>query len=89
MDLATFNVIQEPDIWTNILERMVKFSMLETAHSLIKDISEIRLLWVNPVMAPAWNLVLQAPFKQSKENVLLLFVLRASFLTTWVKKSFR
>ena len=40
--------------------------MLETAHSLIKDISEIRLLWVNPVMAPVWNLILQAPFKQSE-----------------------
>lgn len=69
MDLATFNVVQEPDIWTNILERIVKFNMLETARSLINDISEIRLLWVNPVMAPAWNLILQAPFKQSKEAI--------------------
>lgn len=69
MDLATFNVVQEPDIWTNILERIVKFNMLETARALINDISEIRLLWVNPVMAPAWNLILQAPFKQSKEAI--------------------
>lgn len=66
IDLATSNVIQDADIWTNILEKVVKFNMLETAHSLIRDISEIRLLWVNPVMAPVWNLTLQAPFKQSK-----------------------
>lgn len=66
MDLATCNVIQDSDIWNSILERVVKFNMLETAKALIQDISEIRLLWVNPVMAPLWNLILQAPFKQSK-----------------------
>ena len=67
MDLATCNIIQDADIWSSILERVVKFNMLETAHSLIKDISEIRYLWINPVMAPVWNLILQAPFKQSKK----------------------
>lgn len=66
IDLATCNVIQDSDIWTSILERVVKFNMLETARALLKDISEIRLLWVNPVMAPVWNLILQASFKQSK-----------------------
>jgi hypothetical protein len=67
MDLATCNIIQDADIWSSILERVVKFNLLETAHSLIKDISEIRYLWINPVMAPVWNLILQAPFKQSKQ----------------------
>ncbi|KAK4002762.1 hypothetical protein OUZ56_004564 [Daphnia magna] len=69
IDLATCNIIQDADIWTNILEKVVKFNMLETAHSLIKDISEIRLLWVNPVMAPVWNLILQSPFKQNNSNI--------------------
>lgn len=63
MDLATANVIQDADIWKNILQSIVKFNMIETARNLIKDISEIRLLWVNPVMAPVWNLILQSPFK--------------------------
>ncbi|EFX79172.1 hypothetical protein DAPPUDRAFT_304960 [Daphnia pulex] len=69
MDLATCNIIQDADIWSSILERVVKFNLLETAHSLIKDISEIRYLWINPVMAAVWNLILQAPFKQNSSDV--------------------
>lgn len=68
MDLATYNVVQDADIWASILEKVVKFNMLETAERLIRDTSEVRMLWVNPVMAPVWNLILQAPFKQSKPS---------------------
>lgn len=67
MDLATYNIVQDADIWASILEKVTKFNMLETAERLIKDTSEIRVLWVNPVMAPIWNMLLQAPFKQSNE----------------------
>ena len=66
MDLATSNVTQDADIWKSILHSIVKFNMIDTARNLIKDISEIRLLWVNPVMAPVWNLILQSPFKHGK-----------------------
>lgn len=66
MDIASYYVIQDFDIWSDILDKITKFNMIETAEKLLNDISEIRLLWVNPVMAPVWNLILQAPFRQSK-----------------------
>ena len=75
MDLATSNIIRDADVWKNILQGVVKFNMIETAQRLIKDISEIRLLWVNPVMAPVWNFILQAPFKQSILS-LIIFINR-------------
>ena len=65
MDIATYSVIQDSDIWKIILQSMVKHNMLETAQRLYKDIAQIRPLWVNPVMAPVWNMILQAPFKRT------------------------
>jgi len=46
LDLATYNVIQDNDIWVSILEKIIKFQMLETAEQLLKVISENRALWV-------------------------------------------
>lgn len=61
MDLATYYVIQDADIWSSILQSVVKHNMLDTAQQLYADIAQIRTLWVNPVMAPVWNLILQVP----------------------------
>lgn len=72
MDIASYYVIQDFDIWSGILEKIIKLNMIETAEKLLKDISEIRLLWVNPVMAPIWNLILQTPFRQSNLTELLI-----------------
>lgn len=68
MDLATDNIVQDADIWSSILEKVVRFNMLETAQRLLRETKETLMLWANPVMAPVWNLILQAPFKQSNES---------------------